>query len=587
MHKIKFDKNYLPLFIRFVKLLLPYRTRWLAILFLSGFASILGLVNPYLTKLVIDKAIGSRDLRLFAILALIGAAIFVMIGVLNGFKRYFERYVKLRVKLDLNRRLFNKINHLSFNWFQDKSTGEHIYKISHDVNRVEDLVTSAPPQVAVLFPRLIVIFFIILSLNWKMALFSVCLAPFLYLPPYYFMKKRRTIWKRLIKNSEHIFKVLHENFSHIYLVKIFGKEDSGIRKYLRVLIGNIRIELDSARFEIFNNFAARAVDRIIIALIAFYGGYQVIKGRMTLGSLTAIMVYLGQLVSMQGTFIHLFQTIALGLVSCQRVADVLDEKEHIAQSPEARTVLFKKGEIVFKGVSFGYLPGKAILKDLSFAIKQGSCVSIAAPSGYGKTTLLNLIVRLYDPWQGEILIDGHRIKDIKISSLRSQIGMALQEPFLFNDTIRNNIVYGRQDANDEEVIEAARFFLVDDFAKDMTYGYDTVIGENACKISEGQKQKIAIARALIRKPRILILDEAMSSMDSASEEKILSNIKDYQKDIILITVSHRLSTAMSADLVYFLKGPDELIIGSCRELLQRDKEFYGLFKNQISNSVLI
>jgi len=575
----KFNPKQLSLFLRFVRFILPYRIRWISILILSGLTALLGLVNPYLTKLVIDRAIGDKDLKAFIILAVIGGAVFIVTGIIKSFKQYLERYVKVRVKFDLNKKVFTQISRLPFSWFQNKSTGENIYRISYDIDRTGDLITTVPPQAASLFPKLIVIFFIILRFNWKMALFSLCLAPFLYLPPYYFIKKRRAVWERLIKNSEQIFKILHEALSHIYPIKVFGKEGSEIRRYLRKLIENIKIDLSSTKLEIFNGFAANALDKIIIGLLVFYGGYQVIKGDMTLGSLTAIMVYLGQLVAMQDTFINFFQTVVLGLISCQRVADILDEKGYTVENKNARDIVFKRGGIVFNKVTFGYLSGKPVIKDLSFLIEPDKHICLVAPSGMGKTTLLNLIVRLYDPWQGEVLIDGVRTHDVKLRSLKGQIGMALQEPFLFNDTVRNNILYGKEDAEEQEIIEAARFSLAHDFIKGLPDTYGAIIGENACKLSEGQKQKIAIARALIKKPKILILDEAMSSMDSVSENKILKNIKDNLGEVTLITVSHRLSTVMAADLVYFLKSQGQIAVGSYEELLHKDKEFSDLFYN--------
>lgn len=583
--RIKLDKKQPILFLRFIKFLLPYRAKWVAILLLSSLGVLLGLINPYLTKLIVDKAIMKKDLRIFIILVIIGGAIFIISGIINGIKQYLERYVKIKVKFDLNKKVFTKINSLTFSWFQNKSTGEHLYKIAYDIDRVDDLITFVPPQAAALFPKILLILFIILRLNWKMAVFSLCLTPFLYLPPCYFIRKRRAIWERLIKNSELIFKTLHETFTHIYPIKVFGKEGAEIRKYLRKLINNIRVELSSTKLEVFSNFAAGTTDKILIGLITFYGGCQVIKGTMTLGSLTAILVYLGQLVNMQNSLINFFQATVLGLVSCQRVADVLDEKDCVAENKKARNVLFEKGEIVFDNVTFGYLQGKPILKDLSFSIEAGRHISLVAPSGFGKTTLLNLIVRLYNPWKGEILIDGVKIKDITLGSLRGQISMALQEPFLFNDTIRNNIAYGKENADETEIYEAARVSLVHDFVEGLPDKYDTVIGENACKISEGQKQKIAISRAIIKKPRILILDEAMSSMDSLSEEKILLNIAQNQERLTLITVSHRLSTVISADLVYFLKRPDCVIIDSPERLFQNDRDFYNLFKNQITDDI--
>lgn len=577
--------NKYSIFSKFLKYLLPYRFKWIGVIFLSVFGMLVTLVNPYLTKIVVDDVIIKKDLKTFFILALIGGSIFLITGILDGLKRYIGRDISLRVKLDLNRDVFEKINGLHFKWFQDKSAGEHVYKISYDVDRVENLITTVPPEAVSLFPKLVFVIFIIFYLNWKMALFSLCFVPVLYLQPYYFIKKREKLWKIFIKNSEGIFKALHEMFSRVYFIKAFGKEDSFLAKYLRRLKENFKVELDNTKIDAFSSCAASTMNKIVMGFIAFFGGYLVIKGKMTLGSLAAIMVYLGQLVGMQESFIGFFQRVTLGLVSCERINEILNKKSEIAEKKDAKEFIFNKGSIVFDRVSFGYSEGRHILKDMSFRI-EGRHISIVASSGAGKTTLLNLIARLYDAWEGKISIDGMDIKDLKLKSLKGQIGMALQESFLFDDTAANNILYGKEDASEAEIIEASKLTLSHDFIKGLPDGYDSVIGENACKISEGQKQKIAIARALIKKPKILILDEAMSSMDSLSEEAILFNIKESFKDMTLITVSHRLSTVLKADLAYFLKGPNDMVIGEPQELLEKDKEFYSLFKSQIANPVL-
>ncbi|MEW6675766.1 MAG: ABC transporter ATP-binding protein [Nitrospirota bacterium] len=208
---------------------------------------------------------------------------------------------------------------------------------------------------------------------------------------------------------------------------------------------------------------------------------------MTLGALTAIMVYLSQLIRMQGSFANFFQTTVLGLVSCERIDRVLDEKPRVIEVQGAKEAVFKKGEILFKGVSFGYKPRDFVLKDISFRVEGGSHIALVDASGCGKTTILNLILRLYDPWEGEIIIDGHKIKDLRFSSLRGQIGIALQEPFLLNDTVKRNISYGENNADDKEIVEVARICTAHDFTIKLPDKYQTVIGENASKISQGQK----------------------------------------------------------------------------------------------------
>ena len=571
------NKTQFRLFLRFSRYLLPYWKKEMVILILSGMAVLLGLVNPYLTKLVIDRAFGNKDLRVFIILALIGGIIFLLNGLVSGLKSYLDRQIRIKVNFDLNRKVFRHLEGLSYSYFQNKSTGEHIYKSSYDIDRVADFITTTPPQAVATFPKLLFTLAIVFFLNWKMAVFSFLLVPLLYLPPYYFTRRLRRTFEDLIKNSEGIFKCLSEFFSHIQLVKAFGKERVEIRGYVKRLISNVRIRTRNARLEVVSGFAGSAVNRVVIGLITFYGGYQVIRGQMSLGSLMAIMVYLSQLIGLQGDFASFFQRIMLGLVSCERLRNILDEKARVIEAKQARDIKLRRGDIEFRKLSFGYREDELILHKISFNIENGTYIALVGPSGCGKTTILNLLLRLYEPQAGDIIIDGYNIKDLKSSSLKGQIGIVLQEPFLWNDTIENNIRYGKPDASVQEIVEAAKICAVDEFTRELPNRYQTIIGENGCKISDGQKQKIAIARTLIKKPKILILDEAMSSMDSQSEERIIASLRQIQEILTVIVVSHRLSTVTNADRVYFLHKPEEIIVASGKELLKNNRTFHDLF----------
>jgi ABC-type multidrug transport system fused ATPase/permease subunit len=327
-------------------------------------------------------------------------------------------------------------------------------------------------------------------------------------------------------------------------------------------------------------FITELFNKVVIGLIAFYGVYEIIQGRMTLGSLAAIMVYLGQLAGFQSQCAGLFQVFMLGAVSCERVAAILDEKEGISEAGRGKRIHIREGAIEFQGVSFGYRQGEYILKEMSFSIAGGRHIALVGPSGSGKTTILLLILRLYNTWGGRILIDREDSRDVETRSLRNEIGISLQEPFLWNDSIANNIKYGNPAATDREVIEAARIALADDFIKNLPSGYSAMIGENACTISEGQKEKVAIARAIVKMPKLLLLDEAMSSIDSAGERRIVSNIKDAMNGATLVTVSHRLSTVMSADLVYYLSGPGRMEIDTPHNMRKNNSRFSDLFRGQ-------
>jgi ATP-binding cassette subfamily B protein len=563
----------------FLKYLLPYRKKQLAVLFLSGLSALLSLVNPYIGKLMVDKAIINKDLHIFILLALVGTAVFILDGLFKAAADFIGKGIYLKVRWDLNRKVFSHLQRLPWDFFQAKSTGEHMFKLNYDIDNAADFIVSVPNELVNIFPRLLLTFAIIIYLNWQLAIFSLVLVSVLYPLLYYLTRRRRKVWKELAADSQNIFKRLSEVFSHMYLIKAFSREGREIRVYLGALIRNIKIRLESMKLEVATNFSFSSFGRIILGLITLFGGYQVIRGRLSPGTLTAIMIYLAQLITLQNSFIFFFQRVALGLVSCQRIDEILQQKPWIRERQDAQKIILKDPSIQFEKVSFGYQPQKFVLEDLDFSIKKGM-VALVGPSGCGKTTILNLILRLYDPWQGEILIEGRDIKDLDPCSLRGQIGVALQEPFLWNDNVENNIKYAKEDATKEEIMGVAELAGVDEFIRALPQGYDTIIGENACKISEGQKQKIAIARALIKRPKILILDEAMSSMDSLSEEAIIAKIKAMDIPLVIV-VSHRFSTIMACDLAYFLKSPNVLVVDKPTQALEKDRTFYNLFSAQI------
>ena len=306
-----------------------------------------------------------------------------------------------------------------------------------------------------------------------------------------------------------------------------------------------------------------------------------IKGELSLGSLTAIMVYMGQLVGLQHRASWFFRTIATGIVSCRRIDDILTRSVLIRQKPKAKEAVFDKGGISLKGVRFHYDGKEPLFKNMELDIPGASCTALAGASGCGKTTILNLILRLYEPQAGGIFIDGYDIRELTFASLRRQIGIALQEPLLWNDTIENNMRYGKLSATSDEIARVSGICGIDSFIADLPKGYQTIVGEDSCKLSEGQKQRIAIARAIIKNPKIVILDEAMSSIDSAGETAIMENIRRSLKGATIIIISHRWCSIKNADRVCFVRGADEIATGKAGDLLKKDPRFHRLFADQI------
>jgi ABC-type multidrug transport system fused ATPase/permease subunit len=573
-------KDRFNLFLRFLKFLRPYRRAWVGIILLYQGTALVSLLNPFLARFAIDEAIAKKDVKLFFAAAGVGVLIFCLNTGFNIFRDLLDRYVRTRVQFDMNRSLFQHVQKLSMRWFQDKTTGEHLYRFDNDLNVVADLAADAMPRVLVLLPKFVLILVILFWMNASVAFLTLCLVPLYLLPPYYFSRRMEGVFSQVTDQAESLLKGLEEYFSHIRFIKVFGREPQARRWYATQLIRLIRLRLKSVKFEVASGLAMEVANKIVVGLMMLYGGVLVIRGHVTLGTWAAITVYFYQLVELQGEAGSFFETINTGFVSCQRVAGVLDELPEIVDIPGARDLIFEKGDIVFENVTFGYRSEHPVLKNLRFGIEAGRHIALVGPSGCGKTTLLNLLVRLYDPWSGRILIDGFDTKELRQACLKRQIGFVLQEPFLWNDTVENNIRLGRDKATSSEIAAVAKRTGVDEIVRELRDGYATVIGENAGKLSEGQKQKIAIARALIKDPRILILDEAMSMMDSASEDKILSALKKSYPSITLITVSHRLSTAMAADVVYYFAAADTMIVDQAKNLFEKDTRFAKLFTGQ-------
>ncbi len=561
----------------FYRYLLPYWKKELFIILLSCAVLITNLINPYLTKLIIDKAYANKDLKLFFILVGTGAVIFVLGGVMGGVSDYFRRAIRFRISLDLNRKVFRKLQGLPYSFFQDSSAGDHLYKIRYDIDQVVNFVADVLPDIVILGLRSIFILIIVFYLNLKMALFSLAIFPFLYPVSFYFLQKLRKAIIVWVEDSQAFFSRLQESLAHMHLIKALGQETHETRSYMGSLIKNIRLGLKNAQLEIKGAFIYRLVNRIIGGLIIFFGGYQVIKGTLTLGSLTAITIYFGQLLGLQHSATGLFQAISLGSVSCERIDRILRQKTSMPDEGSNRNIALSCGTIEFRDVTFGYAAGKKVLEDLSFSIAGGSAVTLVGTSGCGKTTLINLILKLYQPQSGQIFIDGYDIAHVKTRSLCAQMGVVLQEPYLWNTSITDNIKYGNNGAGLNDIEEAARIACIDSFINKLPDKYQTVIGENACRISDGQKQRLAIARAVVKRPRILIFDEALSSVEVEIEERIIANIRKALKDSTVIIISHRPSTIKSLDWVCFLEGPHKIDIAKHDTLLAQNAQYYNYF----------
>ncbi len=574
-------KNKLKKFSFFLKYLKPYWKKEILVWFLNLITVSLPLINPYLTKLVIDKAYTEKDLKLFIKILIFAGLIFLVSNLLNALLQYFSEYIKMRVRFDLQRKIFHNIGILPYNFFQNRSSGEYLYNLINDSAQTTTLLTVFLPELFYLIPKFLLLSAIIFIFNWKMAIFIFLLISFIYIPPFFITRQLSKKSEKLLESSQDILETTRETFSNMQLVKVFGKEKTEFKRYVRGLINNIRINVASIRLNMLSSFMDSGVNKLIFGLLTFYGGYSIINGQMTLGSFTALMLYINQFLGLQSYLASLFTSFNVGYISARRLSGILDSWPKDTVDKETRDFLFVSGKIQFKNVTFGYYSDNPVLRDLNFKIEAGTKIGLVGHSGVGKTTLVNLIVKLYLINTGQIFIDNKDITLIKNSSLRKQIGVVLQKPFLWNDTIRNNILYGYPHASSKEVLRASRISCAYDFIRDLPQGFDTVIGEAGLRLSEGQKQRLAIARAVIKNPKILIIDEGMSSLDSETEDNIVHNLKCEFEPTTIIFISHRLSTIKKMDLVYFLEGANVINIGLHEQLVKEKAKYRELFASQL------
>lgn len=580
-------KQSLKLFSRFNKYLLRYWKFELITLILGNFAIVLSLVNPYIGKNILDKGILAKDIRAFVIYTLLGVGVYVLGLVMNNIHRYFKNYIIRRIRIDLAKDIFKRFNRYSLRLFQDRSSGSNLFRVGNDTTAAINIINDTLPNIITCIFKLILITAIIIFINWKILILVIVYQLLVLLQINLFIKRIERFFILNLEKSEDIFAILNQFFRHIYIIKVFGTMAGEIKRLFHFFIAKVRIDIKNTRLMIVVDTLNSISNKLFFGVIGFYGSILVIRGQLTLGSLGAIMAYIAQATGAYSALLNLGKQIVLNRISLQRVSELMDAPIEIKEKYNAKNIILNRGQIEFRNVNFGYKKDKYILNNMSFVIQPCAHVAIAGNSGCGKTTILNLILRLYDVNKGAILLDDYDIKDIKFKSIYTQIGIATQEPFLWDYSIRDNIAYTKNHATLVEIIRASKIAQIYEFVESLPNSFDTLIGEDACRISQGQKQRIAIARAVIKQPKILILDEAMSSLDSDTEDNIIDNIRNEFPNSTVIIVSHRISTIKRMDLVYFFENESNMNIGTHQFLLEQSQKYRELLASQIDEGILV
>lgn len=587
-HKIK-DYLYLKdlrhslkLLRAFNKYIYRYWKLELAILIFGNLSILLSLSIPYLGKLIVDNGILAKDLGSLIGLSVWSAGIFNISLAFSVVFDYLKNYTSIKVEDDLNRDIFKKIKAQKLAFLQQTPAALNLFRITNDISSASHIINSTLVNFMNALLKIIFITIIILFIN-PLLLFIVLVSQILAVIKWKFLLgPMRDLRKKSLEISEDIYEALNNFFSHIYLIKAFGTAGREILKYMHSLFKQMRLNMKMARISALSDFFTIFYDKLFFAIFAFFLSLLVIKGKISFGSMAASLLYITQGIAAYSSLTEMINQFLINRISLERVTVLLQEPVEVEKQNEIKLFPQDLRRITFSNVTFGYFHNRDILENMNFSIEPGSRIGLTGPSGCGKTTTLNLILGLYQPAKGKILLGDNNLEEIDQKFLLEKIGIALQESFLFNDTIANNIAYGLRQATQEEIMRAVHLAGIESLIESLPKGLDTVIGDNAYLLSEGQKQRIAIARALIKKPQILILDEAMSSLDSDSEEKIIKAIKETFEGSTLIVVSHRLSTLQKMDMIYFFESPKIMHIGFHDKLVRENLHYRELLGAQLS-----
>ncbi|MCM8773304.1 MAG: ABC transporter ATP-binding protein/permease [Candidatus Omnitrophica bacterium] len=551
----------------FFKFSRPYLKLQIFIVILTQLAVILGLVNPYLSKLVIDDAYKNRNLRLFVILVTVGGVIFLLTSVINHIIEYKKSYICRNINFELNKNIVAKVYDLNFSFFRDTFKSDNLYKLNYDIEGVTSLIVDTPLQLFRVIPTFIWTMIILIFLNWEIALVASFSGIFVYIHMLFFTKKRKKIMYEVIERRQAIFSHLYDSLSKMYLVKASGKEEREKIRFVDSLSKLFDKMIKSLRLEILSNFSSELVGKLALGFILCFGGYQIIIGKMTLGTLTSLSAYLFRVLGFHTQISFIFQQFSLGSISCERLFSIVKEIEKNKDNNKNKKRITFSGNIEFKDVSFYYLVGEFVLDKFNMLIRPGEKIGLVGYSGCGKSTVVNLLLGLYSPIEGEVKIEGVSITEIDLVWWRENIGIVLQEPYFIGGSVKDNLIYFNEFANDDEIKKVLEEVYLDKVIKGLSKGLDTDIGDDACKLSQGEKQRLALARALLRKPKLLVLDEALSFVDNWTSSKIIENIvRDYPYLTMLI-ITHNHQLLFFTHRVIFMKVRREIIEGEHRKLL--------------------
>src|SRR6266850_87931 len=572
----------------------PYRASLLIFVGLMVLEILVGLLVPWPMKILVDNVLGEATqpawlgglintfslgggkIALLVAVCVAGLLIGLLSELISLGHTQLQVNIGQRMVLDLQRHLFGHLQKLSLRYHQSTGTGDAIYRLDSDAFCVDSIIMSGFFPLSSALLTLALMFAILFQLDPSLALLSLAVVPLLFVVIHRYSARLSDRAERVKELESGIFNLVHEVFSSIKLVKAFSREHYEQRRFLDQGGTALRARLNVTFQESLFSVTISALTYMGTAVVLAVGGWHVLQGRLTVGELLVVIAYLGSVYGPLSSISHTVGNLQGSVASARRVYETLHLEPEIKDSPGALEVPRLRGNIRFDRVSFAYLDARPVLKNITFEVTQGQMVALVGLTGAGKTTLVSLIPRFYDPTDGVISIDGIDVRQMTLNSLRESISVVLQEPILFSSSIEENIKYGKLEASHEEVVAAARAAQAHDFIELMPEQYASTLGEAGSQLSGGERQRISIARALLKDAPILILDEPTSALDSRAESKVFEALRKLMKGRTTIVIAHRLSTIRDADKIIVLDGGKIVDAGKHGELLARNQLYREL-----------
>ncbi|AAW54752.1 ABC transporter ATP-binding protein [Staphylococcus epidermidis] len=573
---------------RYLKFVKPYRYRIIATIIVGIIKFGIPMLIPLLIKYAIDGVINNHSLtnqEKFSHLGVaIGIALFIFLIVrppIEFIRQYLAQWTSNKILYDIRKQLYNHLQALSVRFYANNQVGQVISRVINDVEQTKDFILTGLMNIWLDCITIIIALSIMFFLDVKLTFAAIFIFPFYILTVYFFFGRLRKLTRVRSQALAEVQGFLHERVQGMSVIKSFAIEDNEAKNFDNHNKNFLQRAFQHTRWNAYSFAAINTVTDLGPIIVIGVGSYLAITGSITVGTLAAFVGYLEQLFGPLRRLVSSFTTLTQSFASMDRVFQLMDEDYDIKNGIGAQPIKISKGQIDLKHVSFKYNENeKEVLHDINLTINKGETVAFVGMSGGGKSTLINLIPRFYDVTQGEILIDHHNVKDFLTGSLRNQIGLVQQDNILFSDTVKENILLGRPDATDDEVVEAAKMANAHDFISNLPNGYDTEVGERGVKLSGGQKQRLSIARIFLNNPPVLILDEATSALDLESEAIIQEALDVLSKDRTTLIVAHRLSTITHADRIVVMENGRIVETGTHQQLINKRGAYEHLYSIQ-------